>query len=129
MIRVQLHLFEQRHPRVLVIQLGQFAHDFAAALVVESRHNHIDGHDLVPALARPLSILHPAFAHAQLLPALRARWNLQLRAAIDCRHGMLNFIRPPICVTWPDPLHSGHCVGPPVDAWPWQVGQVSMRFT
>ena len=22
---------------------------------------------------------------------------------------MLNFIRPPICVTWPVPLHSGHC--------------------
>ena len=27
---------------------------------------------------------------------------------------MLNFIRPPICVTWPVPLHSGHCMTPPV---------------
>ena len=43
--------------------------------------------------------------------------------------GMLNFIRPPICVTWPVPLHSGHCIGPPVCAWPWQVGQVSWRCT
>ena len=42
---------------------------------------------------------------------------------------MLNFIRPPICVTWPVPLHSGHCIGPPVCACPWQVGQVSWRFT
>ena len=42
--------------------------------------------------------------------------------------GMLNFIRPPICVTWPVPLHSGHCICPPV-ACPWQVGQLSWRFT
>ena len=42
---------------------------------------------------------------------------------------MLNFMRPPICVTWPVPPHSGHGEGPPVWAWPWQVGQVSWRWT
>ena len=42
--------------------------------------------------------------------------------------GMLNFMRPPICVTWPVPWHSGHCVGPPVEACPWQVGHTSWRL-
>ena len=33
-INCALQLVKQRHPRVLVIQLGQLAHDLLAALVV-----------------------------------------------------------------------------------------------
>src|SRR3954452_13381123 len=43
-------------------------------------------------------------------------------------HWMLNFIRPPICVTWPEPRHSGHSVLPPVVDLPLQVGQTSWRW-
>ena len=36
----------------------------------------------------------------------------------QCGHWMLNFIRPPICVTCPVPWHSGQVCAPPVDARP-----------
>src|ERR1017187_4743474 len=42
-------------------------------------------------------------------------------------HWMLNFIRPPICVTWPVPLHSGHSMLPPVVDLPLHAGHVSCR--
>ena len=40
-------------------------------------------------------------------------------------HWMLNFMRPPIWVTWPVPLHSGHWSGPPVLPLPLQVVHIS----
>ena len=43
-------------------------------------------------------------------------------------HWMLNFIRPPICVTWPDPWHSGHSIAPPTTARPLHVGHCSWRW-
>src|ERR1700722_18344664 len=43
-------------------------------------------------------------------------------------HWMLNFIRPPICVTCPDPWHSGHSMLPPVVDLPLHVGHVSCRW-
>ena len=46
----------------------------------------LDGDDLVAALAGMLRALDAALAHAQLLPALRAGRNLQLRAAVDGGH-------------------------------------------
>src|SRR5579875_3954072 len=42
-------------------------------------------------------------------------------------HWILNFIRPPICVTCPVPWHSGHSTLPPVVAFPLQVGHTSWR--
>src|SRR5215472_19167333 len=42
-------------------------------------------------------------------------------------HWMLNFILPPICVTWPVPWHSGHSVLPPTVVLPLHVGQISCR--
>src|ERR1700722_3546953 len=42
-------------------------------------------------------------------------------------HWMLNFILPPICVTCPDPWHSGHSTLPPVVDLPLHVGQISCR--
>src|SRR5215469_18099394 len=42
-------------------------------------------------------------------------------------HWILNFIRPPICVTCPEPWHSGHSTLPPVVVLPLQVGQTSCR--
>src|SRR5271157_1238533 len=81
-----LQLVKQRLPRVLVVQLGQLAHDLAAALVVEVRHRHFDSHNLVAALLGPLRVLHAALPHAQLLPALRAGRNLQLRAPVNGGH-------------------------------------------
>ena len=42
-------------------------------------------------------------------------------------HWMLNFIRPPICVTCPEPWHSGHSMLPPVVDFPLQVGHASWR--
>ncbi len=68
------------------VQLGQFAHDFAAALVLQMRHDDLDGHDLIAALAGMRRAFDAALAHAQFLPALRAGRNLQLRAAVDGGH-------------------------------------------
>src|ERR1700679_1674116 len=42
-------------------------------------------------------------------------------------HWMLNFIRPPICVTCPLPWHSGHSMLPPSPAFPLHVGHCSCR--
>src|ERR1017187_10114325 len=42
-------------------------------------------------------------------------------------HWMLNFIRPPICVTWPVPPHSGQSTLPPVVDLPLHPGHVSCR--
>src|SRR5580698_3325358 len=67
-----LHLVEQRHPRILVVQPRQFPHDLAAALVLQMRHHHFDRDNLVTPLARMRSTFHTALAHAQLLTALRA---------------------------------------------------------
>src|ERR1035441_9208486 len=65
--RLTLQLIEERRPRVLVVQLGQLAHDLAAALVLELRHRDLDGHNLVAALAGVLGALHAPLPHAQLL--------------------------------------------------------------
>ena len=53
---------------------------------LQVRHDHFDGNDLVAALAGVLRALNAALAHAQLLAALRAGRNLQLRAAVDGGH-------------------------------------------
>ena len=38
----------------------------------------------------------------------------------------LNFMAPAICVTWPEPSHSGQTATlPPDDPVPWQTSQVS----
>src|SRR5450755_3959223 len=42
-------------------------------------------------------------------------------------HCTLNFMRPPVCVICPVPLHSGHFPGASSDPCPWQVAQVSCR--
>src|SRR6202046_4557896 len=42
-------------------------------------------------------------------------------------HEMLTFIPPPICVTCPDPWHSGHSILPPSTALPLHVGHCSCR--
>ena len=36
-------------------------------------------------------------------------------------HCTLNFMRPPVCVICPVPLHSGHLPGASRKPWPWQV--------
>ena len=36
--------------------------------------------------------------------------------SVAARAGNVELIRPPIWVTWPEPLHSEHCVGPPIEA-------------
>ncbi len=71
---------------VLVVELGQLAHDLAAALVLQRGNDNLDGNDLVAALARLLRVFHAAIPHPELLAALRAGGNLQLRAAVDCRN-------------------------------------------
>src|SRR6185437_15143483 len=50
------------------------------------RNSHFDRDNFVAALAGILCIFNSAFPHAQLLTALRAGWNFELRAAIDGGH-------------------------------------------
>jgi len=59
-----LDLFKQCCARVLAVQFGQFAHDLATALILQHRHHHLDGHDLVAALVGPLRVLHAPLPHA-----------------------------------------------------------------
>ena len=51
-LAVPYKLVEQRDARVLIVELGQLAHDLAAALVLQVRNDDFDGDDLVAALAR-----------------------------------------------------------------------------
>ena len=60
-----------------------------ATLVVQMRHGDLNGDNFVAALSGVLRALDATLPHAQLLSALRAGRNLQLRAAIDGGHSTL----------------------------------------
>src|SRR5947208_5382884 len=76
----------QLRPGIFWIQLRQFSHDLLRALVTQLRNHNLYFDDLVPAGSVFGSRWHALLAHAQLLPALCTRRNLELSAPIDGRH-------------------------------------------
>src|SRR6185312_1743406 len=84
-----LRLFEDRLARILGVEFGELAQQLAAALVLELGHADHHFHVLVSANAVVLGRNHAAFAHAELLPRLRARGNVEQRLALDGGHADL----------------------------------------
>src|SRR5436305_4789756 len=72
--------------RIFRVQLREFAHQFLRALIAQMRDVNLHLDDLISTNAILRRRRHSLFTHAQFLPALRARWNLQLGATVDGRH-------------------------------------------
>src|ERR1041384_2894778 len=80
------HLAPQLRSRVLRIQLLQFLPQLARFEVAGFRHGDLDFHNLISAVLFSRRGRNAFFAQPQLLPALRAWRNLQLRTPIDGRN-------------------------------------------
>src|SRR6478752_10284748 len=80
------HFVPQLGPRVFRIEFLQLLPQLARAYVMRGRGQQLDLHDLIAALAVVRRRRDAFFAQPQLLPALRARRNLELGAPVDGGH-------------------------------------------